>query len=288
MTTLLIQAEALRHELTQHACLVFDVRADLVDHLAGRRAYIEGHIPGALYLDHETQLSAARTGHNGRHPLPALDEFAALMRSQGLTSRMRAVVYDAGNSMFASHLWWMLRWMGHEQVSVLDGGWQAWLDGGGEIESGRREPTLTEAQVVQSMVRAGQPAMPTVDAQAVLDNLDHPEFTVIDAREAQRYSGAVEPLDPVAGHIPGALNRSFQNNVQADGRFKSAEVLREEFEILLGDRVNSSVVHQCGSGISACHNLFAMELAGLHGTALYHGSWSEWCSDPARPVATGD
>lgn len=287
MTALLIQAQALRHEIAQHACLVFDVRHDLGNHQAGRRAYMDGHIPGALYLDNETQLSAARTGRNGRHPLPSRDEFAALMRAQGLTSRTHAVVYDAGNSMFAAHLWWMLRWMGHEQVSVLDGGWQAWLNAGGDIESGQREPALTEAQAVQSMVHAGKAAMPVVDAQAVLANLDHPAFTVLDARAPERYSGAVEPMDPAAGHIPGALNRPFSSNVQADGRFKSPEVLRQEFEALLGARVSSGIVHQCGSGITACHNLFAMELAGLHGTSLYPGSWSEWCSDPSRPVATG-
>lgn len=287
MTALLIQAQELRRAQAEQPYLVFDVRHDLVDHQAGRRAYVEGHIPGALYLDNETQLSAPRTGHNGRHPLPVRDEFAALMRAQGLTSRTRAVVYDTGNSMFASHLWWMLRWIGHEQVSVLDGGWQAWLDADGEIESGQREPALTEAQAVQGMAHAGKAAMPVVDAQAVLANLDRPAFAVIDARTAQRYSGAVEPLDPAAGHIPGALNRPFSSNIQADGRFKSAEVLRKEFEALLGSRANSGIVHQCGSGISACHNLFAMELAGLHGTALYPGSWSEWCSDPSRPVATG-
>lgn len=287
MTALLIQAQDLRRAQAERACLVFDVRHDLGDHLAGRRAYVDGHIPGGLYLDNETQLSAARTGHNGRHPLPSRDEFAALMRAQGLTSRTHAVVYDAGNSMFAAHLWWMLRWIGHERVSVLDGGWQAWIDAGGAIESGQREPALTEAQAVQSMVHVGDEAMPVVDAQAILANLKHPVFAVIDARAAQRYSGAVEPLDPVAGHVPGALNRPFESNVQTDGRFKSPEALRQEFEALLGPRVNSAVVHLCGSGITACHNLFAMELAGLSGTALYPGSWSEWCSDPSRPVATG-
>lgn len=288
MTALLIQAQALRRELAQRTCLVFDVRHDLADHLAGRRAYIEGHIPGALYLDNETQLSAVRTGRNGRHPLPRREEFAALMRAQGLTSRTHAVVYDAGNSMFAAHLWWMLRWMGHAQVSVLDGGWQAWIEAGGEVETGQREPAVTEAQAIQGMASAGQPAMPIVDAQAVLANIGHPGFTVLDARAAQRYSGATEPMDAAAGHIPGALNRPFLGNVQADGRFKPPEVLRGEFETLLGSRASSDVVHQCGSGITACHNLFAMELAGLHGSALYPGSWSEWCSDPTRPVATGD
>jgi thiosulfate/3-mercaptopyruvate sulfurtransferase len=287
MATLLIQADTLRDELSRRVpYLVFDVRHDLSDHQAGRRAYIEGHIPGALYLDNETQLSAARTGRNGRHPLPSRDDFAALMRAQGLTSRTRVVVYDAGDSGYAAHLWWMVRWMGHEQVSILDGGWRAWVESGGAIETGRREPALSEGQAVQSMAPAAKPAMPMVDAHAILDNLDRQVFTVVDARAAQRYSGSVEPLDPVGGHIPGALNRPYQNNLRADGRFKAPETLREEFEALLGPRLNAGVVHQCGSGITACHNLFAMELAGLSGSALYPGSWSEWCSDPARPVAT--
>ncbi|MBV6274181.1 sulfurtransferase [Alcaligenaceae bacterium CGII-47] len=288
MAELLIQAQALRRDLAQHNYLVFDVRHDLGDLQAGRRAYLVGHIPGALYLDNETQLSAACTGRNGRHPLPDRNDFAALMHAHGLAPGVQVVVYDAGDSMFAAHLWWMLRWIGHEQVSVLDGGWQAWLDAGGESESGQPEPAPSKRQRAQGTVPTGSPMMPVVDAQAVLDNLDQAGFTVLDARAVQRYNGTVEPIDPVAGHIPGALNRPFQCNVQADGRFKPAQVLREEFLAVLGSRIDAGVVHQCGSGITACHNLFAMELAGLHGTALYPGSWSEWCSDPSRPVATGD
>lgn len=287
MTELLIQAQDLRTLLAQRACLVFDVRHSLADHEAGRRAYAEGHIPGALFLDAETQLSADRTGHNGRHPLPARGDFAALMRTQGLTSRSRVVVYDAGDGLFASRLWWMLRWLGHESVSVLDGGWQAWLDAGGEAESGMRGPALTEAQAVQGLALSGKPSMPSVGVDDMLANLDQPRFAVIDARAAERYRGETEPLDPAAGHIPGALNRPYRDNLQSDGRFKPADALRDEFRALLGDQAESGVVHQCGSGISACHNLFAMELAGLHGSALYPGSWSEWCSDPSRPVATG-
>ncbi|MGS1115878.1 sulfurtransferase [Castellaniella sp. UC4442_H9] len=287
MTDLLIEAGTLRNRLARPGCLVFDVRHDLADHQAGRRAYEAGHIPGALYLDHEEQLSAPRTGRNGRHPLADRGDFAALMRAQGLTARTEVVVYDAGNSMFAAHLWWMLRWLGHEAVSVLDGGWAAWVAIGAEVESGTRMPRLSEAQAIQSQVLSGKPSMPVVDARGVLANLDDHRLTVLDARAPERFSGSVEPMDPVAGHIPGALNRPFRLNVEPDGRFKSPAQLRREFETLLGDRLDRGIVHQCGSGITACHNLFAMELAGLRGSALYPGSWSEWCSDPARPVARG-
>jgi thiosulfate/3-mercaptopyruvate sulfurtransferase len=219
--------------------------------------------------------------------LPDRGDFAALMRAQGLTARTEVVVYDAGNSMFAAHLWWMLRWLGHEAVSVLDGGWAAWVAIGAEVESGTRMPRLSEAQAIQSQVLSGKPSMPVVDARGVLANLDDHRLTVLDARAPERFSGSVEPMDPVAGHIPGALNRPFRLNVEPDGRFKSPAQLRREFETLLGDRLDRGIVHQCGSGITACHNLFAMELAGLRGSALYPGSWSEWCSDPARPVARG-
>ncbi len=285
MSDLLIDAPTLVGKIPSPAWLVFDVRHDLADHAAGRRAYEQGHIPGALYLDHERQLSAPQTGANGRHPLPERSGFAALMRSQGLTAQSQVVVYDGGNSMFAAHLWWMLRWLGHDKVLVLDGGWPAWVAAGGAVESGANMPAVTEAQAVQNKSYPAQAAMATVDARAVLANIDKPLFTVLDARAANRYRGEVEPMDPVAGHIPGALNRPNTLNLQEDGRFKSAAELRRDFDGLLQGRPARNIVHQCGSGITACHNLFAMELAGLPGSALYPGSWSEWCSDPARPVA---
>lgn len=287
MFKLLIDAAELKLRVGAPGWLIFDVRHDLADHQAGRKAYEEAHIPGALYLDHEQQLAAPRTGANGRHPLPDRREFAALMRTQGLTSRSQVVVYDGGNSMFAAHLWWMLRWLGHENVAVLDGGWPAWQAAGGATEKGVHTPALTEAQALQGMALSAKPAMPTVDADAVLANLDAPVFTVVDARAENRYRGEVEPMDPVAGHIPGAISRPHGLNVGHDGRFKAAEDLRREFEPLLGGRSPEQIVHQCGSGISACHNLFAMEVAGLNGSALYPGSWSEWCSDPSRPVERG-
>lgn len=283
----LVTPEQLRANLGRADWLVFDVRHDLADHQAGRRAYEQGHIPGALFLDHETDLAAPRTGANGRHPLPDRQDLAALMRLQGLTSGMQVVAYDAQGSLFASHLWWMLRWLGHPHVAILDGGWQAWREAGGEVETGRRQPSVSEAQAVQSLNLPRQAAMPTVQADQVLANIAQPVFTVIDARAPERYRGEVEPMDPVAGHIPGALNRSHMNNLDAQGRFKPAGQLQQEFQALLGDMPASQVVHQCGSGITACHNLFAMELAGLNGSRIYPGSWSEWVSDPTRPVARG-
>ncbi|CUI45761.1 MULTISPECIES: sulfurtransferase [Achromobacter] len=283
MTMTLISAADLATHLGAADVRVFDVRHDLTNHAAGREAYAAGHIPGARYLDHETELAAPRTGRNGRHPLPDRGQFGALMAAHGVTPETLVVAYDASGGMYAAHLWWMLRWLGHDRVAVLDGGWQAWQAAG--------LPTSTEAA---APVQAGAPVTPaaplvgSVDAQAVLDNIARPGFTVIDARAANRYRGEVEPMDPVAGHIPGALNRPNGQNLQADGRFKDAAQLRQEFTALLDGRDPAAIVHQCGSGITACHNLLSMEIAGLAGSRLYPGSWSEWCSDPSRPVAKGE
>ncbi|MFY3459288.1 sulfurtransferase [Achromobacter xylosoxidans] len=283
MTMTLISAADLATHLGAADVRVFDVRHDLTNHAAGREAYAAGHIPGARYLDHETELAAPRTGRNGRHPLPDRGQFGALMAAHGVTPETLVVAYDASGGMYAAHLWWMLRWLGYDRVAVLDGGWQAWQAAG--------LPTSTEAA---APVQAGAPVTPaaplvgSVDAQAVLDNIARPGFTVIDARAANRYRGEVEPMDPVAGHIPGALNRPNGQNLQADGRFKDAAQLRQEFTALLDGRDPAAIVHQCGSGITACHNLLSMEIAGLAGSRLYPGSWSEWCSDPSRPVAKGE
>ncbi|WP_238874181.1 sulfurtransferase [Achromobacter xylosoxidans] len=283
MTMTLISAADLATHLGAADVRVFDVRHDLTNHAAGHEAYAAGHIPGARYLDHETELAAPRTGRNGRHPLPDRGQFGALMAAHGVTPETLVVAYDASGGMYAAHLWWMLRWLGHDRVAVLDGGWQAWQAAG--------LPTSTEAA---APVQAGAPVTPaaplvgSVDAQAVLDNIARPGFTVIDARAANRYRGEVEPMDPVAGHIPGALSRPNGQNLQADGRFKDAAQLRQEFTALLDGRDPAAIVHQCGSGITACHNLLSMEIAGLAGSRLYPGSWSEWCSDPSRPVAKGE
>ena len=297
MYRLLIDPATLNALLTEHACVVFDVRHDLADHQAGFKAWCNGHVPGAVFLDHEHDLCAPKTGTNGRHPLPALDDFAALMLRHGVTPGVQVVVYDGGAGAFAAHLWWMLRWMGHDDVAILDGGWVAWQASGLSVASapaGTASPGEGSALAGQpSKAHAGcrfqgvAPSMPVVDATQVLANIAEPGFVVVDARAENRFRGEVEPMDPVAGHIPGALNRPNSLNCQPDGRFLPAGQLRDAFEALLGDKRPDQVVHQCGSGITACHNLFAMELAGLTGSVLYPGSWSEWCSDPLRPVATG-
>ncbi|MAK56784.1 MAG: sulfurtransferase [Pusillimonas sp.] len=286
MYKLLINVDQLKALLDKGDTLVFDARHDLADHDAGCRAYQAGHIPGAFFLDHEKDLSAPKTGKNGRHPLPPLSELARLMRSYGVHEGKQVVVYDAGNSMFAAHVWWMLRWMGHETVAVLDGGWQAWQEHHGPIST--ETPKRPVDSTGQSAETGPQSAMPTVTCDEVLRNIQAPRFTVLDARAENRFKGEVEPMDPVAGHIPGALNRPNTLNIDASGRFLAPQTLRESFEKVLGSTSPEQVVHQCGSGITACHNLLAMEVAGLSGSALYPGSWSEWCSDSTRPVATGN
>ncbi|MVW80475.1 sulfurtransferase [Bordetella sp. 02P26C-1] len=293
MTTTLITTAALAGMFDDPNVRVFDVRHDLMDHAAGRRAYEQGHIPGARYLDHETELAAPRTGKNGRHPLPTREQLAALFEAHGVRPETFVVAYDASGGMYAAHLWWMLRWLGHERVAVLDGGWQAWQGAGLPVShdtapNASLPATEAYAEQTESPSLLAPPLVETVDADAVLANISDPRFTVIDARAANRFRGEVEPMDPVAGHIPGALNRPNGENLQADGHFKRPEQLRAEFTALLGGREPATIVHQCGSGITACHNLLAMEIAGLNGARLYPGSWSEWCSDPSRPVARGE
>jgi thiosulfate/3-mercaptopyruvate sulfurtransferase len=282
MTTMspLISAQALRDRMARPAgdLLVLDTRFSLADVQAGERAYAQGHLPGALYAHLDRDLSGPKTGHNGRHPLPSPAAFLATLCSWGLTPETHVVAYDDAGGMFAARLWWMLRWLGFERVQVLDGGWQAWLASGGQTDQTvptRPGSTLTLHE------RPGR----LVLADEVLAHLDSGAQCLIDARSPDRFRGENETLDPVGGHIPGARNRFFQLNLQPDGRFKPAEVLRDEFEAVLNGAPAASVVHQCGSGVTACHNILAMTLAGWPDTRLYAGSWSEWCAHPARPVA---
>jgi thiosulfate/3-mercaptopyruvate sulfurtransferase len=277
---LLISASELAQRLKAGHLCVFDVRHNLNDPYQGHREYQAAHIPGAHYLDHETQLVGPRTGKNGRHPLPTRQAFANVMREHGVTPETDIVIYDASGGIFSAHLWWMLRWLGHAR-QVLDGGWQAW-QACGWVTQAITQPVCAPAAWVWPA-----PLANVVDAAAVEANIKHLAFTVLDARAANRYRGEAEPMDPVAGHIPGALNRPSTENLRDDGRFKSSETLKGEFDLLLAGRSPQNIVHQCGSGITACHNLLAMELAGARGSRLYAGSWSEWCADPARPVAKG-
>ncbi len=255
--------------------LVIDVGFDLADTDAGERAYAQGHLPGAHYLHLDRDLSGPKTGRNGRHPLPDRTAFAQRMRALGLSTDTQVVAYDAQGGMYAARLWWMLRWIGHPAVAVLDGGKQAWA---GTLS------TEVPARAAGNF-QLGEPLTPVLDADQLLSRLGN--VRLIDARAPERFRGEVEPLDQQAGHIPGASNRLFKLNLQEDGRFKPAAQLREEFAALLAPFNASGVVHQCGSGVTACHNLLAMEHAGLASSALYAGSWSEWSSDPARPIAKG-
>ncbi len=254
--------------------LLCDCRFDLADPQAGRKAYEEGHIPGAIYIDLEKDLSGEKTGQNGRHPLPPPEAWAKTKARLGIDSKILVVAYDKQGSIFASRLWWMLKATGHAHVQVMDGGLDAW---NGPIGIKPRLPTPL-AQVGEPMPYVG-----LVTANQVLEHLKHQNSLVIDARANDRFHGQNETLDPTGGHIPGALNHFFKDNLSAT-LFKSPEHLYKDFVDLLGPFKASSVIHQCGSGVTACHNLLAMEIAGLKGSRLYAGSWSEWCADPTRPI----
>ena len=278
--TTLIAADELAHHLHDARWRVFDCSFDLVHPHAGELAYREAHIPGAIYTHLERDLSGPLTGRNGRHPLPDPAHFAARLAEWGVGSDTQVVAYDDAGGTYAVRLWWMLRWLGHDAVAVLDGGLNSWEARGHELSEAQstHRPAGFAARLRGDM---------TVDAATVADLLGRGEIRLLDARNAQRYRGENETLDPVGGHIPGALNRFFKDNLDPAGRFKPAATLRAEYIALLADRAAQDVVHSCGSGVTACHNLLAMEVAGLAGSRLYPGSWSEWCADPARPVATG-
>ena len=260
--------------------LVVDCRADLVDYDLGRRLYEAARLPGAVLASLDADLSGPASASTGRHPLPSPQQFAATLSRWGLTPATRVIAYDQGPGAYAARLWWMLRACGHQAVQVLDGGWAAWVAAGLPVESGA--PVARPASVVAPVPFAG-----VVEAEQVLAALRSAAAVVIDARGADRYAGQNETLDPVAGHIPGALNRPFTDNLGSDGRFKPAAVLREQWQARLGNRPAQQMISSCGSGITACHNLLALSVAGLDGGRLYAGSWSHWIRDPSRPVATG-
>ena len=263
--------------------MVFDCSFDLGNPAAGSGLYDQGHIPGAVYAHLDKHLSAKgdpAAASGGRHPLPSRETFAAWLGSVGFANGMQAVVYDRQGAHYCGRLWWMLKWLGHEAVAVLDGGFPAWQAAGGAVQ------TQAPAGQAAASFQLKEPAARLVTVAEVQQQLGKDQH-IIDARALPRFKGEVEPLDPVAGHIPGALNRPFTNNLGADGKFKPAAQLREEFQALLGQRDAQAVVHHCGSGVTAVPNVLAMEIAGLGRAALFAGSWSEWCADPGRPVAQG-
>jgi thiosulfate/3-mercaptopyruvate sulfurtransferase len=258
--------------------VVLDCGFELGNPGAGEQAFAAGHLPGAVYAHLDRDLAGPRSGRNGRHPLPARAAFAATAGRWGIAPGALVVTYDDQGAPYAARAWWLLRWLGHAEVAVLDGGKAAWGAAGGVLVTDCTRPAAAPPYPNAAA------AMPSIEADELLARLG--QVTLFDARAAERYRGDVEPLDPVAGHIPGATLRFFKDNLGADGCFKPADRLREEFAAL-GGGACKPVVHQCGSGVTACHNLLAMAHAGLAPGALYPGSWSEWCSDPARPVAKG-
>ena len=268
--------------------MVFDCTFDLAQPQAGEALYQQGHLPGAVYANLDTDLSAPHdasgvamdAASGGRHPLPSRERFATWLSQIGFRNDMQAVVYDRNGVNYAGRLWWMLKWAGHDAVAVLDGGLQAWVAAGGTLENTIPPRHFQSNFTLQPPLRALRTAD---EVQQALGTAQ----TLIDARAPARYRGEVEPLDPEAGHIPGALNRPFTSNMTADGHFKPSAQLRAEFDALLAGRDPHAVVHQCGSGVSALPNLIAMEIAGYAPSMLFAGSWSEWCRDASRPEERG-
>lgn len=295
MYTTLISVDQLKAlQAAKARLMVFDCSFDLMDPTAGEKQYLQAHIPGAVYahldqalsdkgsLDASGELQPHRgAASGGRHPLPRREKFAMWLSGVGFANDMQAVVYDRNGANYCGRLWWMLKWVGHDAVAILDGGLQAWQAAGGEVRPGN------EPSHFQSNFELGAPLRRLVTTDEVVRGLGQPSQTLVDARAPQRFRGEVEPLDPVAGHIPGAFNRPFAQNLDAGGRFKDPAQLRAEFDALLAGRDPAGVVHHCGSGVSAIPNLVAMELAGYPPAGLYAGSWSEWTRTPGLPVEKG-
>jgi len=278
--TTLMDAHELRTMPASTDLLVVDCRFDLADPSAGERAYAQAHIPGALYAHLDRDLSGSVTPATGRHPLPDPLAFAQTLSRWGISPATQVVAYDASGGMIAARLWWMLRWLGHRGVAVLDGGLAAWCDAGGTLD--RSAAVRTPARFVG---RHGTRA--AVSTPELAELLDAGGCLLVDARSAERFEGRSEPIDPVAGHVPGSLNFACQGNLSADGRFLGRDALRAAWNRLLSGRPAEAIVSMCGSGVTACHNLLALEHAGLGEGRLYPGSWSEWIRDPSRPVAKG-
>jgi thiosulfate/3-mercaptopyruvate sulfurtransferase len=279
VSSLLVTVEELIAHAGDPTWRVFDCRHDLGNTEYGSNAYAKGHIPGALFLHLDNDLSGEKSGRNGRHPLPDPAKFAKRMDECGIGPDTQVVAYDNEGGVFASRLWWMLRWLGHGKVALLDGGLPAWRRA--------KQPLVTEVPTLVPTDFRPRPQAVALTADDVLSRLNASDSLIVDARSPERFRGENEMLDPVGGHIPGAVNRFYADNLDDAGCFKPADELRAEFAALLAGRDPAKVVQQCGSGVTACHNLLAMEIAGLKGSKLYPGSWSEWCADPARPIATG-
>jgi thiosulfate/3-mercaptopyruvate sulfurtransferase len=281
-----MDADALRQRVDDPDLIVVDCRHQLTDVSYGREAYAGGHIPGAFFLHVDDDLAGPKYGPDGRfrgrHPLPDRNALVRRLAAIGMKPETTLVAYDDGDSMYAARLWWLMLWLGHSRVAVLDGGLKGWC--------GRGYPLSTDVPQCSrpAVFEARAPLVGTIDANTLMSTLGSGRYLVLDARGADRYRGDIEPMDSKAGHIPGARNRPFRQNLTDGDRFKPSAELRDDFAAIIADMPMERVVHQCGSGVSACHNILAMAVAGIDGTLLYPGSWSEWSSDPQRPVAIGD
>lgn len=278
---LLVDADAAEALISEGDCRVFDCRFDLAHPNQGKHSYLAAHIPGAVYAHLDDNLSGKVTSKTGRHPLPNPRSFASFLARSGWEPGMRIIAYDAQGGAFAVRLWWLMKYFGHDCVSLLDGGFSAWRNARKPIEPG--EPTHVKKS---SELLSGNSEM-LLENKLVASSIQIGDIVLLDARAANRFAGEDETIDPVAGHVPGAKNRPFSQNLSPSGTFRSPQELKGEFERFIPGGNPYPLVHMCGSGITACHNLFAMELAGLPGSRLYAGSWSEWIRDEARPVATG-
>lgn len=280
MFSTLISAADLATRLERPGCVIIDCRADLTDASAGAAAYLQAHVPGAVFAQLDRDLAGPISATSGRHPLPAVEQFVHKLRSWGVDTGSQVIAYDAGNGAFAARAWWMLRWLGHDAVAVLDGGFQAWLAAGCPVS--REIPRPTRGNFT-ARERAGC-RLETGEVARLIGSSD---WRIVDARATERFEGVVEPIDAVAGHVPGAVNHPFARNLAGDGRFLPAEELRRALQATLAGVAPDRTVVMCGSGVTACHDILAFEIAGLGGAKLYPGSWSEWIRDPDRPVATG-
>jgi thiosulfate/3-mercaptopyruvate sulfurtransferase len=279
--TALVEPKVLSQHLADPDWIVFDCRHDLAAPERGRDEYARSHITGARFLHLDEDLSAPKTGRNGRHPLPNPGELTRRLGEAGVDSRKQVVAYDAQGGMVAARLWWLLRWLGHLPVAVLDCGWNQWVTEG--------RPQTAEVPRPKPARFAGRARNDCwVGAHFVREHLGDETTVLVDARAPDRFRGQNETIDPIGGRIPYARNRSYRDNLDASGRFKTPEILKDEFRSLLGASGPPQVVNYCGSGVSACHNLLAMEVAGLRGARLYPGSFSEWIADPSRPIASGE
>ena len=279
---MLLSSEQLAKQIESTTQVIVDCRFSLADADAGYKAYLQGHIPGAVYANLDTDLSSEITPESGRHPLPQVSQFLETLTSWGIGNETHVIVYDDMGGAVALRLWWLLKWLGHEKVSLLDGGWNKWISEGRPADTG-------ESVSVNTPVEYSATAEDSLwlSTEHVEQDILAGKICLLDARAHARFIGEQEPIDPVAGHVPGAINRPMQLNLDENGCFLSGSELRKQFSPLLGGCDPRNVVHMCGSGVTACHNLFAMELAGLQGSKLYPGSWSEWIRYAAREVAGG-